>query len=317
MPISPAASRATGRSPRQRIEQDRVEVLAGLRHGWTLGTPLALVVANRDHENWRWGMSPGRRRRGQRAGDEAGHPAAPGSRRPGGDAEVRARRRAQHARAGERAPDGDHGRRGCRLQGASPRARRRGRGLGSGDGRRRLRSSRPGHRRRRRRSPRRGVPPGLGSYATKEDRLDGRLAAALMGIQAVKGVEIGRASGSRAARLPGARRDPSRGSGARRTVPAESRRRLERRGDRRACGDEAAADADAAAAIGRPRNRRTGRGTRRAERRRCRRSARRRRRGGRGLRARPAAREKFGGDSLEDVLAAHRAYFDRIPWRTP
>jgi chorismate synthase len=37
----------------------------------------------------------------------------------------------------------------------------------------------------------RGVPPGLGSYATKEDRLDARLAAAVMGIQAVKGVEIG------------------------------------------------------------------------------------------------------------------------------
>ena len=37
----------------------------------------------------------------------------------------------------------------------------------------------------------RGVPPGLGSYATKEGRLDARLAAALMGIQAVKGVEIG------------------------------------------------------------------------------------------------------------------------------
>src|SRR5207237_4632535 len=37
----------------------------------------------------------------------------------------------------------------------------------------------------------RGVPPGLGSYAAKEDRLDARLAGALMGIQAVKGVEIG------------------------------------------------------------------------------------------------------------------------------
>src|SRR5205823_13258582 len=37
----------------------------------------------------------------------------------------------------------------------------------------------------------RGVPPGLGSYATKEERLDARLAAALMGIQAVKAVEIG------------------------------------------------------------------------------------------------------------------------------
>src|SRR5438132_13733543 len=47
-----------GRSPRQRIESDAVEVLAGLRHGRTLGTPLALVVSNRDHANWEWGMSP-------------------------------------------------------------------------------------------------------------------------------------------------------------------------------------------------------------------------------------------------------------------
>src|SRR5438046_5338980 len=47
-----------GRSPRQQIEQDEVEVLAGLRHGRTLGTPLALVVRNRDHTNWEWGMSP-------------------------------------------------------------------------------------------------------------------------------------------------------------------------------------------------------------------------------------------------------------------
>src|SRR5436853_2953300 len=47
-----------GRSPRQQIETDDVEVLAGLRHGRTLGTPLALVVRNRDHKNWTWGMSP-------------------------------------------------------------------------------------------------------------------------------------------------------------------------------------------------------------------------------------------------------------------
>ena len=33
-------------------------MLAGLRHGRTLGTPLALVVRNRDHKNWTWGMSP-------------------------------------------------------------------------------------------------------------------------------------------------------------------------------------------------------------------------------------------------------------------
>src|SRR4051812_8878798 len=47
-----------GRSPRQQIETDRVEILAGLRHGLTLGTPLALVVRNADHKNWTWGMSP-------------------------------------------------------------------------------------------------------------------------------------------------------------------------------------------------------------------------------------------------------------------
>src|SRR5947209_7126631 len=47
-----------GRSPRQQIETDEVEVLAGLRHGRSLGTPLALVVRNRDHKNWTWGMSP-------------------------------------------------------------------------------------------------------------------------------------------------------------------------------------------------------------------------------------------------------------------
>src|SRR5437764_874183 len=47
-----------GRSSRQQIETDEIEVLAGLRHGRTLGTPLALVVRNRDHKNWTWGMSP-------------------------------------------------------------------------------------------------------------------------------------------------------------------------------------------------------------------------------------------------------------------
>src|SRR5213075_341958 len=47
-----------GRSPRQQIETDEVEVLAGLRHGRTLGTPLALVVRNVDHKNWTWASCP-------------------------------------------------------------------------------------------------------------------------------------------------------------------------------------------------------------------------------------------------------------------
>ncbi|HUY97134.1 MAG TPA: chorismate synthase [Verrucomicrobiae bacterium] len=42
-----------GRGGRQRIERDRVQILSGVRGGLTLGSPLTLVVANRDWENWR------------------------------------------------------------------------------------------------------------------------------------------------------------------------------------------------------------------------------------------------------------------------
>jgi chorismate synthase len=41
-----------GRSGRQQIEQDHAEIMAGVRHGRTLGSPLALFVRNRDWENW-------------------------------------------------------------------------------------------------------------------------------------------------------------------------------------------------------------------------------------------------------------------------
>ena len=188
-----------GRSPRQQIEADEVEMLAGLRHGRTLGTPLALVVRNRDHENWTWGMSPW-------PPDSDAEPEGKGTKtvtlpRPGhadlagvqkhGLADVRdtlERASARHtavyvaagavakallreigiAVAGEALPE----------SGADPlavdEARKDRDTLG---GRVEVRA--------------RGVPPGLGSYARREDRLDARLAAAVVGIQAVKGVEIG------------------------------------------------------------------------------------------------------------------------------
>lgn len=41
-----------GRGGRQRIETDRVQILSGMRFGRTLGTPIALAVANRDWDNW-------------------------------------------------------------------------------------------------------------------------------------------------------------------------------------------------------------------------------------------------------------------------
>src|SRR6187397_21375 len=41
-----------GRGARQAIEQDRAEIVAGVRHGTTLGSPILLLVRNRDWENW-------------------------------------------------------------------------------------------------------------------------------------------------------------------------------------------------------------------------------------------------------------------------
>src|SRR3954471_14021029 len=187
--------RGYGRSKRQQIEHDEVEVLAGLRHGRTLGTPLALVVRNVDHKNWAWGMSPW---------PPDGEPAGKGTKpvtlpRPGhadlagalkyGLADVRdalERASARHTAA-------------IVAAGAVAKALLRelhvtveGRVLGDDleqrvDAARAARDTVGGVVVVRAR----GVPPGLGSYATKGERLDARLAATVMGTQAVKGVEIG------------------------------------------------------------------------------------------------------------------------------
>lgn len=47
-----------GRGLRMQIEQDRAEILSGVRHGLTMGSPLALLIENRDWENWKETMSP-------------------------------------------------------------------------------------------------------------------------------------------------------------------------------------------------------------------------------------------------------------------
>jgi chorismate synthase len=47
-----------GRGSRQKIEKDEAQFLAGLRGGVTLGAPIALVVWNKDHENWKNLVSP-------------------------------------------------------------------------------------------------------------------------------------------------------------------------------------------------------------------------------------------------------------------
>ena len=47
-----------GRGGRMKIEKDRAEVTSGVRHGRTLGGPIALRMANRDYANWEERMNP-------------------------------------------------------------------------------------------------------------------------------------------------------------------------------------------------------------------------------------------------------------------
>ena len=44
--------RGYGRGARQAIETDRASIMSGVRHGQTLGSPILLLVANKDWENW-------------------------------------------------------------------------------------------------------------------------------------------------------------------------------------------------------------------------------------------------------------------------
>ena len=47
-----------GRGGRMKIESDAVDVRSGIRHGRTLGSPVAVLVANRDYANWEERMNP-------------------------------------------------------------------------------------------------------------------------------------------------------------------------------------------------------------------------------------------------------------------
>ncbi|MDQ3890582.1 MAG: chorismate synthase [Actinomycetota bacterium] len=184
-----------GRSPRQRIEADEVEVLGGLRHGRTLGTPLALVVENRDHRNWAWAMSPWPPE-GEPAGKgtervtlpRPGHADLAGALKYGLDDVRDALERASARSTAALVAAGAVAKALLAPIGVQVEGR-----VLDDDLERRVDAAR---------AERdtvggvvevraRGVAPGLGSYATREERLDARLAAALAGTQAVKGVEIG------------------------------------------------------------------------------------------------------------------------------
>ncbi len=314
-----------GRSPRQKLETDQVEVLSGLRHGHTLGTPLTLVVPNRDHKNWTWGMSAWPPE-GEKQGKGTKAVTLP---RPGhadlagvlkyGLADVRdalerasARHTASFVAAGavakallasieteisssvvEVGGDRDD------LEGAIDAARKDRDTLG---GVVEVRVA--------------GVPPGLGSYATRADRLDGRLAWALMSIQAVKGVEVGdgfalagvRGSEAHDEIFPGLARQTNRAGGieagisngeeivvraAMKPLPTlmkplrsvdletgEADVALVERSDVAAV-EALAVVAEAAVA----------------------------------WELAQLARDKFGGDAIGDFVGAWRAYLERIPWQ--
>src|SRR4051794_24269497 len=46
-----------GRGGRMKIESDTVQILSGVRHGRTLGSPIALTIENRDFVHWQEVMS--------------------------------------------------------------------------------------------------------------------------------------------------------------------------------------------------------------------------------------------------------------------
>ena len=142
-----------GRGARMKFEQDEVELLGGVRHGLTLGGPVAIRIGNTEWPKWETVMAadPVDPRDARRAGPQrAADPAAARPRRPGRDAEVRLRRRPAGARAGQRPRDRRPG--GARRGGRGlPATRRSASGCVShvvaiGAGRRRptARRARPG-----------------------------------------------------------------------------------------------------------------------------------------------------------------------------
>ncbi|MEE8278043.1 MAG: chorismate synthase [Thermoanaerobaculia bacterium] len=231
-----------GRGRRMQIEEDRVEVRGGLRGGETLGSPIALWIANRDYANWQEVMhpveiDPGRADQRRLHSPRPGHADLAGGlkylRRDLRDVLERASARESAARVAAGAfaklflkEFGVEIRSGVRSLGpigaerpppswdellqvddASPlravdrqleeemvrlvdRMKEEGDTLGGA-------VTVVAH----------NVPPGLGSYVQWHEKLDGRLARAVMSVPAVKAVEIGGAL--EASRGPGsAAHDP-------------------------------------------------------------------------------------------------------------
>ena len=214
-----------GRGGRMKIETDAVEILSGVRHGRSLGSPVSLVVRNRDHENWADVMSPdpqpasARERRRLRY-PRPGHADLAGALKYGTDDLRNVLERASARETTARVAAGALAKALLRATGTEVRSHvvRIGRagmpeGLVAWEALDCVEES-----------PvrcvdaaaaeamiaeidrakkdgdtvggvveviARGAPPGLGSYVQWDRRLDGRIAQALMSIHAVKAVAIG------------------------------------------------------------------------------------------------------------------------------
>jgi len=178
-----------GRGGRMKIESDSVEVRSGIRHGRTLGSPIALLVANRDYSNWEERMNPWpvEAEVAESHLPRPGHADLVGAQKFG-HSDVRnvlerASARETAARVAADFAEVDDSAVRCLDPEASAamveeinQLRKRNESLG---GIFEVRAF--------------GLVPGLGSYTSWDLKLDGRLAHAVVSIQAVKGASVGEA----------------------------------------------------------------------------------------------------------------------------
>lgn len=217
-----------GRGGRMRIERDRAEILSGVRGGRTLGSPVALWIENLDWENWTQAMDAERPPKGPRArpvtAPRPGHADLAGYLKFGHRDLRNVLERASARETAARVAVGAVARRFLRELGVDVASEVLSIG-GAGIPRAKWPSRNPVSERRaveasevRCGDPRAsaamirviksaqrardtvggvfvvvasGVPAGLGSYTRWDSRLDTRLAAAMMSIPAIKGVEVG------------------------------------------------------------------------------------------------------------------------------
>jgi chorismate synthase len=210
-----------GRGGRQKIEKDEVEFLGGVRHGYTLGSPVAMVIRNRDYENWRDRMSPEPPPQPPEpiALPRPGHADLAGMQKYAFDDLRNVLERSSARETAARVAAGGVAKRllagfGVEIESAVyriggvayPREQAALDTAKSDESEVRCPDSEVSERMKAEidaaRLARdalggefvvvaRGCPPGLGSYVDWRDKLDARLAAAVMSINAIKGVEFG------------------------------------------------------------------------------------------------------------------------------